>query len=169
MKIETLKVPTNPEYDFFLDPGAQHGYVNPVTLNNKLIELSNAYIDVTKLLSNRLREKSDIRTKLEEVGQALEDMEMEVLEQNPPTTTADCKSSKTIYAYVRRTLDEMGKAPQFNQLLKDQRNLKQSLIQMETSIEIARSLLVAIETQGTNIQTHLSFVKNEARNSRHYV
>lgn len=168
MKLQAFKIPTNPEYDFDKLPDGQHEYVNPVTLNNKLVQLANAYLDVTGVVTKGLKTKADLKRELEEIQQAMEDLEMDVLDKTPPSTTNDTKTSRSIQAYIQRTLRETGAGDAYRACKLQLQTTKQQQIEQDMQLDAARAVLNAIEMQSTIIQTHLSFVKNEARNARHY-
>jgi chaperonin cofactor prefoldin len=168
MKLDALKIPVNPEYSFSEAPEGQHEYANPVTMNNKLVEMSNAYLDITAHMTRIIQQKKNIKAELTNTQNAMDDLEMDVLERTPPVATADNRTARTIHAYIVRQLRETGKLGQWSAARDEERQLQQQLSAVELQLEAARAALSALEMQGTIIQTHLSFVKNEARNARHY-
>lgn len=168
MKLQTFTIPTNPDYDFTSAPESQHEYANPVTLNNKLVQLANAYLDITSVITKGLKHRADLKQQLEASQEILEDMELDILDKVPPTATSDTKTTRTIQAYIIRQLRETGLLEAYDAEKAHLRNLKQQQIQQDMQLEAARAVLNALELQSNMIQTHLSFVKNEARNARHY-
>lgn len=166
--VTRTKVPTNPTYDFQVNPQSQHEYVNPVTANNKLVEIANAYLDLTSIVVECLQARKDLKATVAEAQQGLDDLELDVLQHEPPTATADTRNNRTIQAYVQRCLATRDTRADYDRYQVTLRDARRKLDHVEAKLEAARAMLAALEMQSTNIQTHLSFVKNEARNARHY-
>ena len=162
-----LLVPTNEEYSFAEDPDEQLSYVNPVTLNNLLIKYANAAVEVTSKIVVLKKAKVELDITIRELKQDIADLESDILQENEGSAN-DHKNLKAQAAFVRKKAKETGR---FDTLAELEQRLEAAEIERmkkQLAIENASSTLDLIDQLSQNVQTHLSFVKNEMRHTGRY-
>jgi len=163
--LEDLKLPTNPEYQWD-QPEGQVEYANPVTLNNRVVELANASLKASQALVVYQKRRGEIRVQQQAATHALEDFEHDLLVQFPPPPNAT-KSNRLLQTYLRTVATHHGKAEAYAALRKAVREAEANELEATTRIEVLRTALQAIQTVADNVQTHLSYVKAEKQHGRY--
>jgi len=161
-----LIVPANPTYDW-ATAEEQSEYVNPVTLNNREIQMANAAIVVTQQHIKVNRKIAEAKHWLQEAKHALEDFERDLLLRFPAPSTST-KSTKLLQVYVYSTATSQNLKSQYDALVTKVRELDRELLKWEAEADNCHMAFQAIKLAGEHIQTHLSFVKNEQKNARAY-
>lgn len=162
---DELHIPVNPDYSFDGETDQQLEYVNPVTLKNHLITLSNAYSMVTQRIVNTNTEIAALRRKHSEAKFALADFESIILQNHPPNTV-QAKTIKTLAAYLRGKAHELALDDQHQALQAKLIVIQDDLKDREIRLQSARAVLDNIDLQGRHIQTHLSFLKHEYQHTQ---
>ena len=158
-KIE-LAIPVNPEYDFDLDPAEQPNYVNPVTLNNRIIYYANAASKVSDQLIALRRKLLEARIELRKATRAVSDEEYDILLASG-LTKSDFKSLKDRQYFIRKYVNDSGTSERYATVVEAQDKLSDTVLALEVQLENGEDLLRVINQLSSNIQTHLSYVKNE--------
>lgn len=162
MKLGDLSVPVNPDYDWNKGPETQAEYVNPVTLNNRQVQWINAAIEVTREHIRLNKQLGERKAELSKVRFDLEDLEQELLLAYPPSTTAT-KSLKLLQQYVFQTAVTASRSEELKRLTGEIRRLETEIQKLEIEIDNCRQIYQMLKLAGEHGQTHLSFVKQEAR------
>lgn len=162
-----LLVPTNTEYSFNEDPEDQLSYVNPVTLNNLLIKYANAAVEITSKIVVLKKAKVELDIQIRELKHSIEDMESDILQENEGSAN-DHKNLKAQAAFVRKKAKETGRYDTLAELESTLEKHEVERMKKQVAIENASSTLELIEQLSQNVQTHLSFVKNEMRHTGKY-
>ena len=168
MKLSDLMIPTNPEYDWEVDPNTQFDFVNPVVLNNKLMQHANAAITVTQAIVTANRKLNDLESKRVLLETELEDLEQKVLAKQPPTP-AEAKTLKQLGAYIIRMMEQADDPSDYARYLqvKDELSgMAKEMAEHRMSVDNGRQVFQMLKMLSEEIKTHLSFVKNEASGSR---
>lgn len=164
MGLDNLKLPVNPTYKWDGSED-QPEYVNPVTLNNRIIELANASLATSQLVVVQQTRRGLVRTQLKEAQDALLDFEQDLLVQFPPPPTAT-KSNRLVEIYLRTLATHHNKLDEYKQLRQAVRAFEREELAISTKLDTLKTALASIQTVGDNIQTHLSYVKSERQNGR---
>jgi len=163
----SISIPVNPNYKWG-DSAIQAEYVNPVELNNRTILLANMYSHASEKLVQTLKHLGDIKKSKLEADRNLREFERELLRTNPPSA-GDRQSTALLNAYLSRLIHEDdGLLAAYHGLQDAVHKADVAQIDAQTQVDVWRTRLSNIETVGTDIQTHLSFVKAEQRHSRSY-
>lgn len=162
-----LLVPTNSRYSFTTDPAEQTAYVNPLTLNNLLIKYANAAVTITDKLIGFKKAKVELDIEVRETRQALEDMESDILQESEGSAN-DHKNLKAQAAFVRKRAKETGRYEDLKGLEKKLAELETGRLRKQVDVESAAHTLDIIDQLSQNVQTHLSYVKNEMKHTRNY-
>ena len=161
-----LTIPVNPKYDFDLDPAEQEGtYVNPVTLNNSLIRYANTAATLVQQLTVAKKERLETNLRIRAAKQQLDDLEYDLLMETPKAAKQTLKIQET---EIRRKAKELGSYDYMKELENDLHKLTDSKLILDVKIENLVSALDLVEQLSQNVQTHLSFIKTEMRQSRNY-
>lgn len=160
-----LKIPVNPDYNWDKAPEEQAEYANPVTLNNRIVELANATITVAEAIMVLQRQRGVCRSALKAAQDALEDFEQDLLVKYPPSTSAT-KSNRLVTTYIRTVAFQHGLQDQYRELRDRVRELELEDITLHTRLESLKTAQQGIESITVNIQTHLSYVKAERQHGR---
>lgn len=159
-----LRVRVNPEYDHEVDPEENEvAYVNPVALNNDLVRLGNEMPVLAEARVNALRSISKLRLSKRKVERQLEDLEEELLRDDPLSST-EAKSLKTISAAVALRVKKVGNTTH-PELRKQIRVFEDQIDEQESIAKSAQLYWETAEKICENIKTHLSYVKDEKRRS----
>lgn len=161
-----LTIPVNPNYDLSMDPGEQDtSYVNPVTLNNMLIHYANSAAKIVQNITVARRERLEVNLKIRAAKQKFEDLEYDLLQETPKASKQTLKIQE---AEIRRKAKEIGNYEYFAGLEKELHQLQDQKLTLDVKIENYESSLDLIEQLSRDVQTHLSFIKTEMRQSRNY-
>lgn len=156
----SLKVPVNPEYNFDLDPAEQFNYVNPVMLNNLIVHYANCAIEVFDKLKQQRKELLEVRIALRKSVRELEDLEYDIL-LGANLTKSDFKNLKDRLYFIRKTAKESEYSSQYDKARITCDELQDTVLKHEIRIESGEDMLKLINQLSSNVQTHLSYVKNE--------
>jgi len=167
MKLSDLLVPVNPQFKWDADPTEQFDYVNPVTLYNKQISLANAALTVTQSHIQANTKIGTIKVALQEAQNALDDFEQDILRQFPPPP-AQSKNLKLMESHVRTAAFQGGMADKLTELRNAVRKYEGELVTVKIDAENCMQMFQAIKLAGEHGQTHLSYVKDEAKRSGLY-
>jgi hypothetical protein len=160
--LESLLIPTNPEYDWEADANSQPEYVNPVTLNNREVLMANAAIVITQQHIKVNRQLAQVSHRLQEAEHAVSDFERDLLLRFPAPSTAT-KNNKLLQVYIYSVATTQGYKDQYETLVRAVRTLSRDLAKWEAEAENCKAAYQAVKLGGEHIQTHLSFVKNEQK------
>jgi hypothetical protein len=155
-------MPVNPTYDWDLDPGEQLNYVNPVRLNDHVIFLANTAARLGLRINELTKSLAAAKAAEAAAVDELEDFEQDLLVLFPPNTLAS-KSNKLLDRYVRQLAQSQGKGEVHQEHRSVARSWRNEVMRLGLELDGARSLMASIKLAGEHIQTHLSFVKAEAR------
>ncbi len=158
-----LEIPTHPDYDFDKDPADQFEYANPVTLNNQLVLYTNAAIGLTQTVVSLGRRRQASRLRKKDLERKLKGLRNRVLSDNPAPPSA-AKNLALTEAYVFRCLDAAGKLNEAEQLEAQIAVLEDEGETMKEEVENLHFTMKTLELAGTNVMTHLSWLKAEVRN-----
>lgn len=162
--LQKLKLPVNPAYKWD-GPDDQPEYANPVTLNNRIIELANASLTTAQAIVIYQKRRGELRNDLKAAQDALDDFEQELLVQFPPPPTAT-KSNRLVQTYLLTTATHHNKRDAYLALRDTVRRLEAQLETVGVKLDTMRTAQAAIQTVADNVQTHLSFVKSERQHGR---
>lgn len=157
----------NPGYDWEHNPNLQPEYTNPVTLNNKLVYFANAYVEVTRRLGIAYKLLAEIKLAKHDAESALKDFEAEILNIYIPTSS-ERQNNRVLDSFISRSAATHEATNEYIKLINAVREQEKKLIAIAIRIDYYNSQKSAIELAGTHIQTHLSFVKSEQRQSRSF-
>lgn len=156
-----LRIPVNPEYSWDVPPDLQDtAYVNPVELNNKLMQYANDAINITQYIVKQQRARTAEGIELKAMEQALLRFRNDLLGHHPPPT-ADRKSNQLLEAYIERIAFETGKSDELYRLTNAVSAQDAVLTTIESELESAKQVYFLLKELAVNIQTHLSFRKHE--------
>lgn len=161
-KSDRLLIPVNPTYDWDLDPTEQVGYVNPVRLNDHVIFLANAALRLGLRIDQLSKSLAQAKQDHEKSQHAVDDFQQDLLIKFPPPSLAT-KSHKLLERFVRQLVAEHDLGDQYQSLLAHSRLAKAAVERLTLELDGARAIAQSIKLAGEHIQTHLSFVKAEAR------
>jgi carbonic anhydrase len=164
MGLDNLKLPVNPTYKWDGNED-QPEYVNPVTLNNRIIELANASLATSQLIVVNQTRRGAVRAQLKDAQDALLDFEQDLLVQFPAPPNAT-KSNRLVEVYIRTLATHHNKLDEYRKLRLAVRELEREEMVISTKLDTLKTALASIQTVGDNIQTHLSYVKSERQNGR---
>ncbi|TFH41901.1 MAG: hypothetical protein E4H01_14255 [Lysobacterales bacterium] len=157
---KAFQIPVNPEYSWDEAPETQADYVNPVEAANKLMDYSNAYVEVTMRIVRANSTLVEQRAALKEVETRYVRLRSRLLRQFPPPT-ADRKSNALLDAYLDRTAFEQNMGDDYQALEDECQAAKDAVEATERAIESGKQMAFLIKTLGEHIQTFLSFRKHE--------
>lgn len=158
---DRLTLPLNPAHDVEADPGDQADLANPVTLNNYELVYTNAMIQVTQLSIDVNRKIEACKKARAEAEHQLEDLEEAVLRAHPAPTSAN--SVKKTQAWVAERAVEMELGGRRTELVALGRDYDQTLAGLKAEAWHCSLWIDAIKLGSQNMQTHLSYVKDERR------
>lgn len=164
--LEAILIPVNQEFDWSKAPETQFEYVNPVVLNNFEIKLANIYSTITQRSITAKKRLADAKDAVTTAEQELEDMELDILDRVPAPSSS--KTLKLIDAHIRRAARELAVSDVHETLRAKIRKATTEVAKCALEVEGWKAQLDAVTQASQNIQTHLSYVKNEARNGRAY-
>jgi len=162
---KAFKIPVNPEYSWDEAPETQADYVNPVEAANKLLDYSNAYVEVTMRVVRNNAELVTARVAMREAETTLARLRSNLLRTFPPPT-GDRKSNALLEAYLDRIAFEQGYETEYRLLEDNHRKAQDAVDAIERSIESGKQMAFMIKTLGEHIQTFLSFRKHEENQTR---
>lgn len=160
LNYERFAIPVNPEYDWGETPESQADYVNPVEAANKLMDYSNAYIEVTMRVVRNNASLAEARAHLKRVETDLARLRSGLLRLHPPGT-ADRKSNLLLEAYLDRIAFEAGQAEAYRDVEDALRVAEGAVDALERKIESGKQMAFMLKTLGEHVQTFLSFRKHE--------
>ncbi len=166
-RITDLLIPVNPKYDFAGDPSGQAEYVNPVTLNNMEIKHANAAILVADRVTGHMVRLAKFKADRDDAQNDLDDFEADLLRLHPAPPN-DRKTNKLLDSYIRRIAEQEGQLDHYKGLIDKVRKLDREITVTDAAVDAGRQVSSLIKMLGEHGQTHLSFVKNEYRQSKSY-
>ena len=159
---DSLRIPVNPAYDFARAPEDQAAYVNPVRLNDYVIRLANTALRLGVRIDALSRDLAAAKAALQTAEHALEDFQQDLLVRYPPNSLAT-KSNRLLDRFIRQQVEQENLGDEWRARLTALRAARRQVDQLELELDGARALAQTIKVAGEQIQTHLSFVKAEAR------
>lgn len=157
-------VPVNPEYDWSLTPQEQADFVNPVELNNKLLDFQNEHARATLKVVACQKLRSKVKVALRSAENDLTKFRNRLLRQFPPSKD-DRKTNVLLEAFIDRIAFEHGKEAELSQLLAVVTKLEDEQTILDGQIESGKTICYMLQDFYENIKTHLAFRKHEERQS----
>lgn len=157
-----FQIPVNPEYTWDLTPEEQADYVNPVELNNKLIEFQNQHARVASKITADQRKRAELKVSLRDADNKLTRFRNKLLRLHPPPNN-DRKTNILLESYVERLALDEGVEGQWEQVNFAVRTLESQIELLEADIESGKSITFMLRDFYENIKTHLAFRKHEWR------
>lgn len=161
-KVETLTIPVNSSYQWGHNPQLQAEYVNPVELNNRVIQLANVYTYITGQLSAASRQLGEAKKTLSDAEYELKDFTRRILKDHKPKS-GDAQNNRMLDSYIYRVASEENLVEKLLELEKSVITAEKNVADCQIKVEVFRAELNNVELIGTHIQTHLSFVKAERK------
>lgn len=162
---KAFRIPVNPDYSWDEAPEGQADYVNPVEAANKLLDYSNAYVEITMRVVRSNAELVAARVAMRVAETALARFRSDLLRMFPPPT-GDRKSNALLEAYLDRIAFEQGRETAYRALEDTHRTAQDTVDATERAIESGKQMAFMIKTLGEHIQTFLSFRKHEENQTR---
>jgi hypothetical protein len=164
---DRLRIAVNPNYDHDDPDSNEFGYWNPVTATNDLIRLANAALDIAQSISDARHTRVTLKQQLRELERQLDELERRVLNQDPLSPT-EAKTLKTVAAAVYRRFDAHGIVDQAKALQDQMAVVVDQLDHLDDRIETGHMWLKTNSQVSDNIQTALSFYKDERKRAYQY-
>jgi hypothetical protein len=163
MNPDNLKIRVNPAYDPLVDPTEQEwAYVNPVALNNDLISIANEMLVLAEAQATAIKENQEYRLAKKKLARLIDRYEVKLLAKDP-LAPSEAKSLKTIAAAIARRTYEGGWEEWLTKQQDKLEELEDLIDENEATIKRARLYWETGDKISGNIQTHLSFVKDERK------
>lgn len=156
-----LAIPVHPEYDFDVDSGSTD-YVPPVKLNNLLILYTNAAIELTESLTKVQRRMERVKLEQKQKQRELDRLQKTLLAKHPAPTSST-KNLLLTEAYVRLLAENDGLLAGFSALEDAVAAKDDEIDRLKAEVKNLYDTMDTIKLACTNIMTHLSFVKQEAK------
>jgi hypothetical protein len=168
MRLADLTIPTNPQFDWSTPAAEQLEFVNPVTLANYEILLANYALEVTQSIVGTNRKIRDAKEAARAAKYAHDDFQHELLRTHPAPAIAT-KSLTLLAGYVRNTAVTVGCSEEFLKLQQAMRSAETVLERLDIELDNSQQVWDMIRLLGVHVQTHLSFVKSDLKQSGRYV
>jgi hypothetical protein len=163
-----LLIPTHPDVDPDEEEGAEAtDLANPVTVNNRQVLFANEAIRIAQRHVGLNRELIKLRLELKVTRRAKDRIVRHLLTTYPPERVADTKTLKLVDAYVERVASRSGKDKELALLDRDIERLEDLIEKKDGEAENQQLAMAAIKLASQNASIFLSYVKNEARNSKY--
>lgn len=160
--VKRLSIATNPEYDWEVPPQEQTDLANPVELNNQEIVFSNAMIELAGAIVAVRRELLEKKKAYREALRDISKFEMQVLREAGTLSSADRNSKQLQQAFIER---KIGEKPELRATYWSRRDkadeLEDAIADLEGELDNCDQLIRVVKHASENVQTHLSFVKDE--------
>jgi hypothetical protein len=156
-----LKIPVHPDYDFDADSGSTD-YVPPVKLNNLIILYTNAAIELTESVVRLNRRIEALRLTHRQAERKLEALRSRLLAGKtiPPSAA---KNLLLTEAYVRTLALTESRADEMDALDREIAAAEDALDTAKAEVGSLKYTMETVKLACDNIQTHLSYVKQEAK------
>lgn len=161
---DRLTIPTHPDYDMERDSGTMD-YVPPVVLNNYVVLYLNAAIELTKSIVVKNKEIERLRLERNEKDRFVDDLRVRLLAANP-APAGDTKNLQLTEAYIHRVAEQGGQLALLQATKQDVAQIDDRIAEAKSAVESMRFTMETIKLAMTGMQTHLAFVKMEARLTR---
>ena len=165
--VMSLHIPVNPDYDWDNDPAGQAEYVNPVILNNKLIQNANAFIMVSQKQFSLTPKLVEAKQEHREAVARRKEMEKTIISEGKPTTN-DRKTILLLEAFISYQANVMGLAEEYSMMQDTEESTKNLVEIIQGKMAANEQIIKAIDASTLGIQTHLSYVKSEISHARNY-
>lgn len=162
--MKALTLPVNPAYDFSLDPEDQLPYANPVALNNSLVYLANSMASIAERLSSAMARVAELKGLIQVETQHMDQLSRALLVAEP-LSASESKSLKTIEAAVQSRAKANGVGDTLDELRERVVQLEVQLHDAETKVARYRLYWETADRLSRNVTNHLSYVKDERRQS----
>lgn len=162
-----LQIPVNSEYKFDLEPMEQAEYVNPVILNNKLIQNANAFILVSQKQYNLIKMLVQAKQEYREAEASRKDFEKALINSGKPNSN-DRKTILLLEAFLVAEATSLDSLHEYVGLQKVEQVTKGAVENIQGKMSANEQIINAINASTLGIQTHLSYVKSEINHARNY-
>lgn len=160
--VRRLTIATNPQYDWEVPPQEQPDLANPVELNNQEIVFSNAMIELAGAIVATRRELLARKKELREAQREISKFEMQVLREAGTLSSADRNSKQLQQAFIERKIGENAAIRATYWARRDRADvLEDAIADLEGELDNCDQLIRVVKHASENVQTHLSFVKDE--------
>ncbi len=161
MSLNDLRIPVNPEYDWSRTPDDQPGdYVNPVELNNKVVQYTNALIELTDRIQGLQLRRAEERIDRKRAEARVAQLRQDILQRHP-APTADRKSNALLDAYVGRMAHETGLAKLLGDAEDHLARAEEAIERTDAELEACRQQTYMLKDAMEGIRTHLAVRKFE--------
>ena len=162
-----LQIPVNPDYDFDSDEVEQAQYVNPVILNNKLIQNANAFIMVSEKQFSLIKALVEAKHLHREAEARRKDFEKQLIIRGQPNGN-DRKTILLLEAFIVDQATSEGVIEEYAALQEAEKKTKKIVEIIQGKMSTNEQIIAAINASTLGIQTRLSYVKSEISHARHY-
>lgn len=161
---DRLTIPTHPDYDLERDSGSID-YVPPAVLNNYVVLYLNAAVELTKSIVVKNQEIERLRLERNEKERFVDGIRMALLANNPIPASAT-KNLQLTDAHVHSLAAQSGQLQLLQQAKTDVAQMDDQIATAKSAVESMRFTMETIKLAMTGMQTHLAFIKMEAKLSR---